>query len=106
MTSTMVVARGDNSLANSLVSALGRSAPPCSCTRATPELFCTRQDADDSKTCIYVPSARDRDGMIPDVEEAKIVFQHAASVGTRKLILLSSALIYGTGRGRHALVTE
>jgi 1-acyl-sn-glycerol-3-phosphate acyltransferase/nucleoside-diphosphate-sugar epimerase len=101
------VARSGNSVANGLVSALGRRTPPCSCELTIPELFRASQAANDSQTtCIYVPSAHDRDGMTPDLAEAEIVFQQTARSGFGKLILLSSALIYGTDRGRQALVTE
>jgi 1-acyl-sn-glycerol-3-phosphate acyltransferase/nucleoside-diphosphate-sugar epimerase len=55
---------------------------------------------------LYIPSLTDADGMIPDLAEAARVFHHLALSGTGKVIVLSSALVYGTGPGRQALVDE
>src|SRR5713101_7931252 len=55
---------------------------------------------------LYIPSLMDRDGMMPDLSEAEMAFQQSAPLRPRKLVLLSSALIYGTGPGRQCLVEE
>jgi 1-acyl-sn-glycerol-3-phosphate acyltransferase len=44
--------------------------------------------------------------MMPDLSQAERVFQQCSNLHLKKLVLLSSALIYGTGPGRLALVTE
>src|SRR5260370_17669326 len=44
--------------------------------------------------------------MTPDLCEARQVFQQFARLWPHKLILLSSALIYGTGSARQCLVAE
>src|SRR5260370_4378920 len=44
--------------------------------------------------------------MMPDVSEAERIFQHSAQNRPKKLVLVSSALIYGTGTARQSLVTE
>ncbi|HWZ44565.1 MAG TPA: 1-acyl-sn-glycerol-3-phosphate acyltransferase [Candidatus Saccharimonadales bacterium] len=44
--------------------------------------------------------------MTPDVSEAEEVLRQAAGLQAGKFILLSSALIYGTGPGRQCLVPE
>ncbi len=44
--------------------------------------------------------------MIPDLAEAELVFQGLVQRAARRVIVLSSALIYGTGPGRQALVSE
>ncbi|MGD0568454.1 MAG: 1-acyl-sn-glycerol-3-phosphate acyltransferase [Candidatus Sulfotelmatobacter sp.] len=44
--------------------------------------------------------------MIPDLSDAAYRFQHLAQNKCSKLVVLSSALIYGTGPGRQALVSE
>src|SRR5256885_15995259 len=73
----------------------------------SPEDFCALPAKDyPEATCVYLPASADRDGMTPDLAEAQRVFQHAAQAGGRQFILLSSALIYGTGPGRQALVNE
>ena len=69
--------------------------------------LCSRAEGSDSETSyIYIPSLTDREGMMPDLSEAERVFQQCASLRPTKLILLSSALIYGTGPGRQSLVEE
>ena len=56
--------------------------------------------------CIYVPSPTNRAGTLPNLEEAGAVFDRAAHGAGRHFVLLSSALIYGTGPGRRGLVDE
>src|SRR5260221_8082568 len=57
---------------------------------------------------VYLPSDADADssGMLPDLQEAGSVLRQTALLSSRKMILLSSALIYGTGPGRQSLGTE
>jgi 1-acyl-sn-glycerol-3-phosphate acyltransferase/nucleoside-diphosphate-sugar epimerase len=55
---------------------------------------------------IYLPHSADRDGMIPDLDEARGVFQYVVEQKCRHFILLSSALIYGTGPNRPPFVDE
>ncbi len=55
---------------------------------------------------VYLPSDADSSGMLPDLQEAGSVLRQTALLSSRKMILLSSALIYGTGPGRQSLVTE
>ena len=57
-------------------------------------------------TCVYLPGPADRDGMTPDLLEAACVFQFAAESGSTQLVLISSALIYGTGPNRPPFVDE
>jgi hypothetical protein len=64
------------------------------------------QDGNPEMIYVYVPTPGDRDGMTPDLGEANRLFQGLRELQTRKLIVLSSALIYGTGPGRQALVDE
>lgn len=44
--------------------------------------------------------------MVPDLAEADRVFRNIALKASRKVVVLSSALVYGTGPGRQALVNE
>jgi 1-acyl-sn-glycerol-3-phosphate acyltransferase len=55
---------------------------------------------------LYVPALTDTEVMVPDLAEAARAFNHLASSGSGKVIVLSSALVYGTGPGRQALVSE
>lgn len=57
-------------------------------------------------TYVYLPSAADRDGMTPDLPEAARVFQFGAGREGCHLVLISSALIYGTGPNRPPFVNE
>jgi 1-acyl-sn-glycerol-3-phosphate acyltransferase len=73
----------------------------------SPEEFSSAQDADPPEASyVYLPGVTDRDGTMPDLAEAEKVFRLAAESGAKQFVLLSSALIYGTGPGRQALVTE
>jgi 1-acyl-sn-glycerol-3-phosphate acyltransferase len=53
-----------------------------------------------------MPSTADQNGMTPDLSEAEEILQQFAGFNPRQFILVSSALIYGTGPGRQSLVTE
>jgi 1-acyl-sn-glycerol-3-phosphate acyltransferase len=55
---------------------------------------------------LYVPSLTGADAMTPDLAEAERVFRGLSLHRGKKIIILSSALIYGTGAGRQALVSE
>ena len=57
-------------------------------------------------TWVYLPSSTTRDGLTPDLAEAKRAFEQAAVQRCAQFVLLSSALIYGTSPGRHHLVDE
>lgn len=69
--------------------------------------FCSSAHAVGLETnYVYLPATADADGMTPVHGKAERVFQRAALSGGRQFVLLSSALIYGTGAGRQPLVNE
>src|SRR5436305_2615227 len=97
----IILLSGLQSLTTDLSRALGEA------RLLSPEDFCASPAAHDGETnYIYIPTLADHDGMMADQNEAQRVFRHAAQAGGRQFILLSSALIYGTGPGRRALVNE
>ena len=55
---------------------------------------------------VYIASFIDRDGLMPDLVEAKNLFGCLGKLGSFKFVLLSSALIYGIGPGRQCFATE
>ena len=55
---------------------------------------------------IYVSSFSDRQAMIPDLNEAAKVFERLGQLRAGKLILISSAHIYGIGHNRQAMAPE
>src|SRR5258708_5156341 len=57
-------------------------------------------------TVVYYPRMRARRLMSPDLETAELVFQQCARVGIKKLVLLSSAMIYGASPHNEGLVSE
>jgi len=61
---------------------------------------------DPETACVYIPSFADQERMLPDLAEAASVLQQVAATRPTNLVLLSSALIYGTGPGRQSLVSE
>src|SRR5215470_13509354 len=100
MASIAVIARGGNSLAVSLAQTLRlqRPAIQCDCV-SIPGPSVAR-----CESCVYIPTLCDRNGMVPDLKEAEAVFQQSAQLPNIKFVLLSSALIYGTGPGRQSMV--
>src|SRR5437867_13297180 len=97
----ILISGSRQSLATDLSRALGE-APLLSA-----EDFCALPAADNPEaSCIYLPASADRDGMTPDLAEAQCVFQCAAKCKIRQSVVLAWALIYGTGPGREALVSE
>jgi 1-acyl-sn-glycerol-3-phosphate acyltransferase len=72
----------------------------------TVEDLCRKPLSQDTDRFLYIPSLVDEDGMIPDLAEAGRVFQSLARAGPGRVVVLSSALVYGTGPGRPALVNE
>jgi 1-acyl-sn-glycerol-3-phosphate acyltransferase len=73
---------------------------------ATVRDCCGRGSDAESITYLYVPFLADRDGMIPDLAEADSTFRGLAQNRNGRVVVLSSSLIYGTGPGRLALVSE
>jgi 1-acyl-sn-glycerol-3-phosphate acyltransferase/nucleoside-diphosphate-sugar epimerase len=57
-------------------------------------------------SCVCLPSLTAREGMQPDLSEAKHLLERAAAQRYCHIILLSSALVYGTGSARQALACE
>ncbi|HEV2987443.1 MAG TPA: 1-acyl-sn-glycerol-3-phosphate acyltransferase [Candidatus Angelobacter sp.] len=101
MATIALVAGEDNHWAKKLIEVLSKAAPSHRCYFAGSGTF-----ADSQASYIYVPSLTDREGMIPDLLQAEQDFQRCAGLHPKKLVLLSSALIYGTGPGRMGLVAE
>ena len=69
---------------------------------SAPEELCHEETCQ----CLYVPAFGDKDGVTPDLAEAQLVFEQLSRVKSGKVVLISSALIYGTGPGRQAFATE
>jgi 1-acyl-sn-glycerol-3-phosphate acyltransferase len=66
-----------------------------------------RADLDGAATsCIFVPSFTTRDRLSPDLSEASRLFESTSLRQVTQFVLISSALVYGTGPGRHGLATE
>ena len=102
-----LIAQSNNRWASSLLQALGQARTAHECCFAELSSFCNSVDASGPEASyVYAPSFIDREGMMPDLSEAERVFQRSAGLRPKKLVLLSSALIYGTGPWRLGLVSE
>src|SRR5438128_5573660 len=55
---------------------------------------------------VYSPPQRARNSIAPDLESAESIFQQCARAGIRKLVLLSSAMIYGSSPHNEGLLPE
>ncbi|HYL09616.1 MAG TPA: 1-acyl-sn-glycerol-3-phosphate acyltransferase [Candidatus Acidoferrales bacterium] len=102
-----LIAQAGNIWARALLESLRRARPTLEYNLAEPVGFCREAAEQDSElSCVYTPSLTDKEGVMPDLSEAERVFQQSAGVRPSKFILLSSAIIYGTGPARKSLVTE
>src|SRR5215510_480893 len=102
MATIAVIARGDNPFATTLAQALRQLRPNLECNLLEPQNLSLA----DSASCVFVPSLLDGSGLLPDLKEAETVFQQAKKFEGRQFIVLSSALIYGTGSRRQSMVSE
>jgi 1-acyl-sn-glycerol-3-phosphate acyltransferase/nucleoside-diphosphate-sugar epimerase len=55
---------------------------------------------------VYFPSLTDKEAMTADLVEAALVFPDLARTTAKMVVVISSALIYGTGPGRQPWVSE
>lgn len=101
-----LVGRKSNVLAEALWQQLRQAGSSDELTRCEPDDLPTSDPLNPGITYVYVPGTDDRDGMTSDLREAERLFERLAQLRTATLVLISSALIYGTGPGRRALVEE
>jgi 1-acyl-sn-glycerol-3-phosphate acyltransferase len=98
-----------NSEGNELVSSLVRELQASSQGQvnvAAVEEYRERAQDHEPAVYLYIPSLIGGDGMVPDLAVAERDLKSLALCRSAKVIVLSSALIYGTGPGRQALVNE
>ena len=55
---------------------------------------------------VYAPPQRARNLMLPDLPQAEMVFQECARAGIKKLVLQSSAMIYGSSPHNQGFIRE
>jgi len=107
MANITLIAGKENTWAGLLFAALTDAAEPTEvCAQEDLSAFLSRADSPAAPTLVYVPSFADGDGMMPDLSEAGLVFEQCAKLRPAKFILLSSALVYGTGTARQAFASE
>ena len=109
MASLVIVAHSGNGWAADLRDCLRRVESSGQYHLLATDSFCNPNDRGERKAenaYVYVPSYADDECMIPDLCEARQVFQQFMRLWPHKLVLLSSALIYGTGTARQCLVSE
>ncbi len=99
----LVLAPASNSFAQSLLDELNQLHPQWHCLRDDSGAGASRIALASS---VYVPSLNGDGGMMPNLIEAKRFLACAAVRQSSQLILLSSAMIYGTGPGRNGLASE
>src|SRR5258708_6361896 len=95
-----IVAGPNNSFAKRLAQTIRDS------TSAIQVGLCSIQDLQPSATdCVYLPSTADPGDMAPDLSEAQNVFEQLKQ-HPHRMILISSALVYGAWPGRLGMVPE
>ncbi|HEV2990747.1 MAG TPA: 1-acyl-sn-glycerol-3-phosphate acyltransferase [Candidatus Angelobacter sp.] len=97
MTQIILISHANNSLAKQLIGKLDNAIV------VAPEDL---SDIQSGSSYVYFPQSADRDGMMPDLGEARRVFQFAGARDGSQFVLISSALIYGTGPNRPPFVDE
>jgi 1-acyl-sn-glycerol-3-phosphate acyltransferase len=105
MAKITLVGSNRNSLVNALWDALHEIDGAHEFILAEPDHGVPREAVNADMMYLYVPTPADRDGMTPDLREAERLFARIQPQ-TRKFVVISSALVYGTGPGRQALVDE
>ena len=101
-----ILSSKNNSFAQSLMNELCQLQPAWHCDLLDGSNAPFVTIADNATTSfVYIPSTT-RDGMRPDLNEAKRTLDRTPFPRGSQLVLLSSALIYGTGPGRPGLVSE
>jgi len=68
--------------------------------------FCNETSRHGSTNFLYLPKFTESEGMIPDTIEAERVYRRLARIENAKVVVVSSALVYGIGPGRQGLVDE
>jgi 1-acyl-sn-glycerol-3-phosphate acyltransferase len=68
--------------------------------------FCNRTSRSGNNHFLYLPSFTESAGMTPDTIEAEQVYRRLARIEGAKVVVVSSALVYGIGPGRQPLVDE
>src|SRR5947207_6832822 len=107
MARIILISRSDSVLAKTFLQALKQLSNATQYDFVDVRNLAAPDGTDEPETIyIYMPSLSDRNGMAPDLSEAETVLRQFARLRARKFILLSSALIYGTGPGRQSLVAE
>jgi 1-acyl-sn-glycerol-3-phosphate acyltransferase/nucleoside-diphosphate-sugar epimerase len=107
MAKTAIIGADNNEWATCVFNALRQRPAGSECYFA--ELRRFSRDADRNPLvadCVYVPTFADGNGLTPDLFEAENLFRALAKLRGFKFVLLSSALIYGTGPGRPGFATE
>ena len=99
MTNVVLVASSLEQLAPKLKDMLGEA-----CLLDVDDFCGAPRVSDPAAKYIYLPVVAD--GLTPDEHQAQRVLEVVARNGGRQFVLLSSAMIYGAGPGRHALVEE
>lgn len=108
MATIVLLASGSNAWAFSLFQALCQAPGASDCCFREIEEWSGNPESNPGPDAsyVYIPSFAGRDAMMPALSEAKQVLPHLARTRSRRLVLLSSALVYGTGTARQSLVGE
>ncbi|HWX55563.1 MAG TPA: 1-acyl-sn-glycerol-3-phosphate acyltransferase [Verrucomicrobiae bacterium] len=108
MARVVLISRSDHALAlaPALLPVLRRLKTTNQYDLVDPQAFASAETLEANATHVYLPSFADRHGMTPDLSEAERVLAQCARHRAGKIVLLSSALVYGTGPGRKTLVPE
>ena len=101
-----VLSAKNNTLATGLLNEFSRLRPEWQCFLLNDGDKGRANLAGAATSCIFVPSFATRDRLSPDLSEAMRLFENASLRQVKHFVLISSALVYGTGPGRQGLATE
>jgi 1-acyl-sn-glycerol-3-phosphate acyltransferase len=103
--SVNIIAAANTPLATKLTNALERQQPDWTWRLLDSAQF-NRFAFPSTTSVILIPPVLASDGMTPHLPQAQPLLEQAASHFSGPLVLISSALVYGTGPNRQALVHE
>jgi nucleoside-diphosphate-sugar epimerase/1-acyl-sn-glycerol-3-phosphate acyltransferase len=105
---TVAVIEGNRNISNDLVEQLDKSPAVETCHRVSAKdgSFSKALADDAMDTAVYCPSIPGKNSMLPDLVEAENVFQACARANLQKVVVVSSAAIYGATPHHPPLISE
>ena len=105
---SVAVIEGNSNISNDLVEKLDRSPAVAACHRVSIQDGGFTQALPDAAidTAVFSPSIAGKNSMLPDLEEAKDVLLACARANLQKVVVVSSAAVYGATPHHPGIIFE